>query len=56
MSEAIKENLNLNTVLLTIVVGLSAWTLKNVAELREDNAAIRVEVEHLKREVYGRIK
>lgn len=54
MSEAIKENINLNTVLIGIVMALSTWTLKNVADLREDNAAIRVEIEHLKFKVYGR--
>ncbi len=53
MSEAIKENLNLNTVLLTVVVGLSAWTLKKVSDQGEQMAAMAVKVQNLERIVYA---
>ena len=53
MSEAIKENLNLNSVLLTVVILLSAWTLKKVSDQGEQMAAVAVKVQNLERIVYG---
>lgn len=55
MNEVITEKttLNLNTVLLTVVLGLSAWTLKKVSDQGEQMAAVAVKVQNLERIVYA---
>ena len=47
-----KDTLNLNTVLLTVVLALSGWTLKKVSDLGEAQAEIRANVHNLERIVY----
>jgi hypothetical protein len=47
-----KSPLNLNTVLLTIVLLLSAWTLAKVSALGESHAEIKQQVRSLERAVF----
>jgi hypothetical protein len=42
-----RDGLNLNTVLLTVVLGLSAWTLKKVVDLSETQAVLSFRVQAL---------
>lgn len=44
MTKAVKEGLNFNTILITIVLMLSAWTLKKVSEMGEAQAGLTVRV------------
>lgn len=47
-----KETINLNSVLLTVVLALSAWTLKSVTEVKEEQAGMRAQVRSLERAVF----
>lgn len=42
-----KDTINLNTVLLMILMGLSAWTLKKVVDLSENQAVLNFRVHTL---------
>jgi hypothetical protein len=42
-----REGLNFNTVLLTLVVGLSAWTLKEVVALSKSNAILSYRMDQI---------
>lgn len=47
-----KENLNFNTVLLTVLLGLSGWTLSTVNRLEATQAALTERVKNLERLAY----
>ena len=47
-----KEGININTVLLTVVLALSGWTLKKVSDLGEKQASLEAHVQNLERTVY----
>lgn len=49
-----REGLNLNTVLLAIILGLSSWTLKKVSDQGEMVATLNAKVQNLERVVYSR--
>ena len=51
--EAVKDTMNINTVLLTIVLALSGWTLKKVSDQGEQVAAMTARVQNLERIVYA---
>lgn len=48
----VKDNMNINTLLLTIVLALSGWTLKKVSDQGEAVAAMSVRIQNLERIVY----
>ena len=48
-----REDLNLNTLLLSIVLGLSAWTLKTVNEQGEKMAGMQQQIISLERVVFA---
>lgn len=48
-----KEFINPTTVLLTIVLALSGWTLKTVSDIRESQSALKEQVRSLERIVYS---
>lgn len=52
MSDETKSLLNPTTILLSIVLTLSAWTLKKVTDIGEAQAMMKVQVTNLERIVY----
>ena len=53
MNESSRVLINSNTVLLTIGLALSGWTLKTVSEIRESQSALKEQVKSLERVVYS---
>ncbi len=52
MSTRIRDNFNLNTILISVVLTLSGWTLKKVSEQGEQMAGLSAKVQNLERIVY----
>jgi len=48
------HNLNFNTLLISILLMLSGWTLKKVSEQGEQMASLTAKVQNLERVVYTR--
>lgn len=48
-----RDLINPNTVLLSIVLALSGWTLKTVSDIRESQSALKEQVKSLERVVYS---
>lgn len=53
MSTRIRENLNFNTLLISVLLMLSSWTLKKVSDQGELVAALSAKVQNLERVVYS---
>jgi len=47
MVARIKEGVNVNTIMLAVLLGLSTWTLRSVQELREQNVLLQYRVQQL---------
>lgn len=53
MTKSVKD-LNFNSLLLIITLGLSGWTLKEVIDLGKNYARLAAKVENVERVVYAR--
>lgn len=53
MTKQLKEGINVNTVLLTIILALSGWTLNTVNTLEKSSAKSETRIDHLFNRVQG---